>query len=60
MRDVIVVGAGPVGGYTAYSCASMGFDTLLLEKERLPRAKACGGAAGRFVNPWTGCGMDLG
>ncbi|MFW9769863.1 MAG: NAD(P)/FAD-dependent oxidoreductase, partial [Candidatus Thorarchaeota archaeon] len=42
--DVIVVGAGPAGSTAAYDCASMGLSTLLLEKERLPREKPCGGA----------------
>ncbi len=57
MRDVIVVGAGPAGSYAAYSCASMGLDTLLLEKERLPREKACGGAAGRVLESY--CGEEI-
>ncbi|UCD92928.1 MAG: geranylgeranyl reductase family protein [Methanobacteriota archaeon] len=46
MHDIIVVGAGPAGSYAAYKCASYGLDTLLVERTRLPRAKACGGAIG--------------
>lgn len=43
-HDIIVVGAGPAGSIAAYECAKKGFDTLLLEKETLPREKPCGGA----------------
>ena len=41
--DVVVVGAGPAGSYAAYLCAKRGLETLLLEKERLPRRKCCAG-----------------
>ncbi len=41
--DVIVVGAGPGGSTAARSCARLGLKTLLIEKEQLPRYKACGG-----------------
>lgn len=54
MHDVIVVGAGPAGSFAAYRCSSLGLDTLLLEKEKLPRAKACGGAAGADVVSYLG------
>jgi len=43
MYQVIVVGAGPAGAYLAYLMAKHGVDVLLLEKETLPRYKACGG-----------------
>ncbi|MCU0861543.1 MAG: NAD(P)/FAD-dependent oxidoreductase [Methanomassiliicoccales archaeon] len=43
MYDVIVVGAGPAGCYSAYLCAKAGLETLLLEKDRLPRRKCCAG-----------------
>lgn len=42
--DVIVVGAGPAGSITAHDCAKAGFKTLLIEKSKHPREKACGGA----------------
>jgi len=41
--DVVVVGAGPGGSTAARSCAQAGLKTLLIEKERLPRYKPCGG-----------------
>ena len=41
--DVVVVGAGPGGSTTARYCAQAGLKTLLVEKERLPRYKPCGG-----------------
>ncbi len=41
--DVIVVGAGPGGSTAARQCALNGLRTLLLEKEKLPRYKPCGG-----------------
>ena len=41
--DVIVVGAGPSGGSAAYFLRQRGYRVLLLEKERLPRYKACAG-----------------
>ena len=41
--DVIVVGGGPGGSTAARFCAKAGLKTLLVEKERLPRYKPCGG-----------------
>ncbi len=41
--EVIVVGAGPGGSAAAEKCAKYGLKTLLLEKEKLPRDKPCGG-----------------
>ena len=41
--DVIVVGGGPAGSTAARACARFGLKTLLIEKERFPRYKPCGG-----------------
>lgn len=44
MFDFIVIGGGPAGSSAARKAASRGLATLLLEKERFPRYKPCGGA----------------
>jgi len=44
MHDVIVIGAGPAGSEVASRLASLGYDILVLEKDRLDREKPCGGA----------------
>ena len=41
--DVIVVGGGPAGSSAAYFLGRAGKRVLILEKERLPRYKTCGG-----------------
>jgi geranylgeranyl reductase family protein len=41
--DVIVVGAGPAGASAARAASLAGLSTLLLEKQKLPRDKRCGG-----------------
>jgi geranylgeranyl reductase family protein len=47
--DAIVVGAGPAGGSAAYWLGEAGKRVLVLEKERLPRYKPCGGGMSRSV-----------
>ena len=56
--DVMVVGAGPGGATAARLCAEAGLKTLLIEKERLPRYKACGGCLS--VKTVRLLGFDLG
>ncbi len=41
--DAIVIGAGPAGTTSALKLAEAGLSVLLLEKQRLPRDKPCGG-----------------
>lgn len=50
--DCIVVGAGPAGGSAAYHLARRGFSVLLLEREKLPRYKPCGGFVIDRVADW--------
>mgnify|MGYP001057410563 CR=1 FL=1 len=47
--DAIVVGAGPAGATAAYCLGEAGLKVLVLEKESLPRYKACGGGIPRAV-----------
>jgi geranylgeranyl reductase family protein len=41
--DILVIGAGPGGATAAYFLAEQGYRILVLEREILPRYKACGG-----------------
>lgn len=45
--DVLVVGAGPGGCMAARTLTRAGFKVLLVERERIPREKPCGG----FLSP---------
>lgn len=47
--DVIVVGAGPAGASAAYWLGEAGQRVLVLEKEKLPRYKPCGGGVPQTV-----------
>ncbi len=44
--DVAVVGAGPAGSLAARELARRGASVILLERERIPRRKVCGGCLG--------------
>lgn len=41
--DVIVIGAGPAGATAAYHLAKNGVKVALIDKEKFPRDKLCGG-----------------
>ncbi len=41
--DVIVIGAGPAGSVATLMLARTGLSVALIEKEKLPREKVCGG-----------------
>lgn len=45
--DVVVAGCGPAGNTVAYRLATAGARVLMLERERLPRHKVCGGGLSR-------------
>jgi geranylgeranyl reductase family protein len=47
--DVVIVGAGPAGATAAYWLGEAGKSVLVLDKERLPRYKPCGGGMSRSV-----------
>jgi geranylgeranyl reductase family protein len=44
MLDLIIVGGGPAGASAARLAGTLGLDTLLVDKDKFPRYKACGGA----------------
>jgi flavin-dependent dehydrogenase len=45
--DVMVVGSGPAGNTLAYKLAKDGLSVILIEKQKLPRRKICGGGISR-------------
>ena len=45
--DAIVIGAGPAGAASSAILADNDIDTLLIEQEKLPRQKICGGAVSK-------------
>ena len=47
--DVLVVGAGPAGSMAAMKAAEGGAETLIVEKQKLPRFKLCGGNIANWV-----------
>jgi len=52
MFDCIIVGAGPAGGAAAYHLAKKGRSVLVIEKESLPRKKACSGGVSPAIAQW--------
>lgn len=41
MTEVLVVGGGPAGAYTAWSLARLGVDVTVVDRARFPRDKPC-------------------
>ncbi|MFW5927614.1 MAG: NAD(P)/FAD-dependent oxidoreductase [Thermoplasmatota archaeon] len=41
--DVVIVGAGPAGATAGFILGNLGYKVLLIDKERFPRNKPCGG-----------------
>lgn len=41
--DVAIIGSGPSGASTAFHLAKAGISAVIIEKEKLPRYKTCGG-----------------
>jgi geranylgeranyl reductase family protein len=41
--DVAVIGSGPAGSTAAKRCSELGLRTILIEKNKIPRSKPCGG-----------------
>ncbi|WP_228015335.1 geranylgeranyl reductase family protein [Leptolyngbya ectocarpi] len=50
--DCVVVGGGPAGATAAYHLAKQGHSVLILEKNKLPRYKPCGGGVCPKVAEW--------
>ena len=47
IHDVVIIGAGPIGSYTAYQLAKDGFDVLVVEKNKcFTNPPACTGIIG--------------
>jgi geranylgeranyl reductase family protein len=43
LYDITIIGGGPAGSILAYLCSKAHYKTLIIEKEKIPRFKACGG-----------------
>ena len=45
--DALIVGAGPAGAYLGYLLAGQGHAVAIIDKQRFPRDKVCGGGVSR-------------
>lgn len=54
MYDLIVIGGGPAGASAALEGVRLGLRVLLLEKEKFPRYKPCGGALSERARSYLG------
>ncbi len=43
LYDVVIVGAGPAGSTAGFLLTNLGYKVLIIDKERFPRDKPCGG-----------------
>ncbi len=50
--DCVVIGAGPAGATAAYHLARLGRSVAVLERQKLPRYKPCGGGVSPEVQSW--------
>jgi flavin-dependent dehydrogenase len=41
--DVLIVGGGPAGSSCAWKLRDSGLDVLIMDRQRFPRDKVCGG-----------------
>ena len=56
--DCVVVGGGPAGATAAYHLAKQGHSVLILEKNKLPRYKPCGGGVCPQISQWFDYGFE--
>jgi len=52
LYDCLIVGSGPAGATAAYHLAKRGRSVLILEKDKLPRYKPCGGGVAPAIQQW--------